>query len=128
MSFKWYLLHQNTVPNSEKKIYNKQKAMLPAEYEVPSAIAEVTKDLLVFHKTGIFVNPKKYARCKCRTSDGELIKVGYFDENGLDISKDWIDSQGVDYRDDDVGIAASRKFPSETFRFSYEDRLNFMTS
>ena len=105
MSFRWYLLHQNIVPKSEDKTYGDQKAMLTADYEVPSAVTEVTKDLLIFRKTGNFVNSSRYARCECVTSDGFRVIVGYFDGNGLVVDNYWVDDRYYS-----VGLAASRKF------------------
>lgn len=105
MDFRWYLLHQNIVPKSENKTYGDQKAMFTAEYEVPSAITEVTKNLLLFRKTGNFVNQSRYARCECVTSGGNRVDAGYFDEGGLHVSPDWDDDHRYD-----LGVAASRKF------------------
>ena len=105
MSFRWYLLHQNIVPKSESKTYDEQKAMLAVDYEVPSAVAEATKDLLVFKKTGNFVNSSRYARCEVVTSVGYRVFVGYFGERGLDVIFYWDDGR-YGY----VGLAASRKF------------------
>ena len=105
MSFRWYLLHQNIVPKSESKTYDEQKAMLAVDYEVPSAVAEATKDLLVFKKTGNFVNSSRYARCEDVASDGYRVGVGVFDGDGLDVDVFW--DAG---RDDVIGLAASRKF------------------
>lgn len=105
MDFRWYLLHQNIVPKSEDKTYGEQVRMLTADYEVPSAITEVTKDLLVFRKTGNFVNPSRYARCESVASVGRRVGVGIFGGNGLDVSYCWDDR-----RYSCVGVAASRKF------------------
>jgi hypothetical protein len=105
MSFRWYLLHQNIVPKSEDKAYDEQVRMLTADYEVPSAVTEATKDLLVFHKTGNFVNPSRYARCECVPSVGDRVVVGHFDERGLVVGHYW--DCFHDYR---IGLAASRKF------------------
>lgn len=104
MDFRWYLLHQNIVPKSEDKNYGDQKAMLTTDYEVPSAVTEATKDLLVFRKTGNFVNPSRYARCECVTSDGHRVPVGYFDESGLDVNDYWGDGRPYPF-----GVAASRR-------------------
>ena len=105
MDFRWYLLHQNIVPKSEDKTYGEQKAMLTADYEVPSAITEVTKDLLVFRKTGNFVNQSRYARCECVTSDGYRVSAGSFGGHGLLVCSYW-----DGYRYYRIGVAASRKF------------------
>lgn len=102
---RWYLLHTSIVPKSENKLFDEQKAMLPAEYEVPSAIAEVSKDLLVFKSTGVYANPSRYGRCMDVGSDGSRVRVGCFDADGLNVSY---------CRDDDrydiIGVSASRKF------------------
>lgn len=105
MSFRWYLLHQNIVPKSESKTYDEQKAMLAVDYEVPSAVAEATKDLLVFKKTGNFVNSSRYARCEVVSSFGYRVGVGLFGESGLLVGYFW-----DGYRYGDFGLAASRKF------------------
>jgi len=105
MSFRWYLLHQSIVPKSESKTFNDQKAMLTADYEVPSAITEVSKDLLVFRKTGTFVNPSRWARTEDVTSDGGRVDVGDCVQNGLSVNDYW--DGGCN---DDFGVSASRKF------------------
>ena len=105
MSFRWYLLHQNIVPKSEDKTYGDQKTMLTADYEVPSAVTEATKDLLIFRKTGIFANSSQYARCECVASDGRRVLVGYFDSDGLGVDYYWDDN-----RNDNIGVSSARKF------------------
>jgi hypothetical protein len=106
MDFRWYLLHKSIIPGSPDKNYYKQVAMLTADYEVPSAVTEATKDLLVFRKTGKFVNHLWLARCKCVALPWPrgLVTVGFFGKHGLTISSS---------RDLDVhyfiGLAASRK-------------------
>src|SRR3989344_2578526 len=105
MSFRWYLLHRDIVPKSDNKTYDDQKAMLTADYEVPSAVTEATKDLLVFRKSGNFVNLSRFARCKCVTSDGDRVVVGSFDELELFVIYHWDDDRYFD-----LGLAASRKF------------------
>jgi len=110
MQLRWYLMLKNIIPNSTSKTPEEQVAMLPPEYEVPSTIAEVTKDILVFRKTDVRPNPSHWAACTERTvktdkvSAGHVSCVGIFDGDGL----------SVDYcyglRDDVVGLGASRKF------------------
>src|SRR3989344_1409706 len=70
LALRWYLLLKEIVPGSEKKTFEEQKAMLPKEYEVPSAAAETAKDLFVFQKTSSHVNPKRYARTADLVSGG----------------------------------------------------------
>jgi len=110
MQLRWYLMLKNIMPDSTSKTPEEQVAMLPPEYEVPSTIAEVTKDILVFRKTDVRPNPSHWAACTERTvktdkvSAGHVSCVGIFDGDGL----------SVDYcyglRDDVVGLGASRKF------------------
>lgn len=102
---RWYLLHTNIVPKSEDKTFDEQKAMLPVEYEVPSAITEVAKDLLVFKKTGVCANPSRYGRCTDVDSGGGRVRVGYFGAGGLDVGGCWGDG-----RCGGIGVSASRKF------------------
>ena len=105
MDLRWYLLHTNIVPKSEGKTFDEQKAMLPAEYEVPSAITEVSKDLLVFKKTGVYANLSRYGRCTDVDSDGDRVSVGHFFAVGLHVGDYW-DVSRVDI----LGVSASRKF------------------
>lgn len=105
MKLRWYLLHRNIVPYSEDKTFDEQKIMLTAEYELPLAIVETTKDFLVFCRTGEFVNPFRSARCECVTLDDSRVSVGDFGANGLNVygDRDNIRCYGI-------GVAASRKF------------------
>jgi len=109
MTLRWYLMLKDIVPGSTDMTPEDQVAMLPAEYEVPTTIAEVTKDILVFRKTDVRPNPSRWAACTERTVktsqvDADLVScVGRFGEYGLNVSI-W---HGL--RDDDVGVGASRK-------------------
>ena len=105
-----YILLRKIVPGSTYKTPEEQVAMLPAEYEVPTTIAEVTKNILVFRKTGKRCNGSVWAACTERTvktgkvSAGGVSCVGCFGEFGLYVGY-WLGN-----RDDDVGLGASRKF------------------
>ena len=101
-SLRWYLLH--IVPVLKDTTYDQQKARLPAEYEIPSAITEVTKNLLVFRETRNFMNLQQRAYCDDITSRGYHVDVG-INENTLVIG----DMGSINYG---VGVAASRKLPS----------------
>ena len=103
--FRWYLMPLEIVPESTSKTYAEQTAMLPADYEVPLAIEEVTKVILYYRKNGIYLNPTTYSRCRDVASDGDPVDVGYFDSEGLDVGSGWGDERH--YR---IGLAASRKF------------------
>lgn len=104
-----YILLREIVPGSTGMTPEEQVAMLPPEYEVPTTIAEVTKDILVFRKTGKRCNGSRWAACSERTVQtsrvgaGVVSCVGYFGEFGLRV-RYW---GGL--RHDDVGVGASRK-------------------
>ncbi len=111
MELRWYLMLKEIVPDSTSKTPEDQVKMLPAEYEVPATIAEVSKDLLAFRKTGERPNYSRWAACKERTvktdtaNAGLVSCVGYFVEDGLRVGS-WHGS-----RSDSVGFGASRKLP-----------------
>jgi len=103
--FRWYLMPLEIIPDSTEKTYQEQVAMLPAEYEVPLAIEEVTKLILYYRKNGIYLNQTNYGRCQDVTSDGSRVYVGRFDSYGLDVSYCWDDNRNYN-----IGLAASRNF------------------
>lgn len=103
--FRWYLMPLEIIPNSTDKTYQEQVVMLPADYEVPLAIEEVTKDLLYYRKNGIYLNPQRYGRCQDVPSGGYRVVVGNFVSKGLVVDNYW-----VGYRLCYIGVAASRKF------------------
>lgn len=113
--FRWYLMPLEIVPNFRNKTYRKQAAMLPAEYEVPFAVEEVSKVILHCKKNGIYLNSLKWGRCQDVTSNGRRVIVGNFDSWGLDVT-DWVWLNGRN--DHDVGLATSRKFSSTPLRTS----------
>lgn len=105
-----YLLLREIVPGSTNSTPEQQVAMLPEGYEVPTTIAEVTKDILVFRKTGKRCNGSRWAACKERTvktdkaDAGNVSCVGLFHGIGLNVYG-WVGDQR-----DLVGVGASRKF------------------
>ena len=102
---RWYLLLKDIVPNSENKTFEEQQAMLPEEYEVPSAVAEIAKNLFVFEKSGSHANPNRYARTADLDSARYRVRVGDCDAGGV-----YVDCRWGDRRDGYVGVSASRKF------------------
>ena len=114
LELRWYLLLKDIAPNSTVKTPEEQVAMLPEGYEVPTTIAETTKDVLVFRKTGTRPNPSQWAACTERTVKTDKLSadrvgyvscVGYFDEDGLNVVYGWDGD-----RRSHVGVGASRKF------------------
>ncbi len=106
-SLRWYLLLAEVVPGSNNKWFADQETMLPAEYEIPLAVEETAKDLLYIRKSGQYLNSSVWARCRDTSSGGGRVDVGDGGPRGF----------GVDYWDDRpdplIGIAASRKLPTE---------------
>jgi len=105
LKFRWYLLLRNIVPNSESRTFDEQKEMVPCEYEIPSAVAETAKNLLIYKKTGSYVNPKRHARTLDTSSDVSRVHVGFCNAKGITISSN-LDT----HIHEDIGIGASRKF------------------
>lgn len=103
---RWYLMLAEIIPGSEDKTFDEQMAMLPAEYEVPTAVEEVTKDFLCFKKTGVYLNGNRYGRVQDVDSRGLRVNVGGFDGDGLSVSNYWDDKALYD-----LGLAAARKLP-----------------
>src|SRR3989344_5611968 len=91
MQLRWYLMLKDIVPGSTGQTPEEQVAMLPPEYEVPTTIAETTKDILVFRKTDVRPNGSRWAACTERTVKtdkaraGNVSCVGVFDEDGLHV-------------------------------------------
>jgi hypothetical protein len=85
-----------------------KKALLTSNNE-PMAVVETAKDLLIYKKTGKYVNPNRYARTADLASDGNRVSVGYCSAGGVGVS----DFRG-DARYDSIGVGASRKF-DQTF-------------
>ena len=109
MQLRWYLMLKDIVPGSTDKTPEEQVAILPAEYEVPTTIAETTKDILVFRKTDVRPNGSRWAACTERTvktdkaDAGGVSGVGRFCGHGLSVDY-WSGVRSVD-----VGVGASRK-------------------
>ena len=103
-SFRWYLMPVEILPGSAGKIHSKQIDMLPADYEVPWAIEEVSKNILYYRKNGAYPNPTKWGRCQDRVTDGYRVDVGYSELEGLNIGYHW---DGIPL--DSIGLAVSRK-------------------
>ncbi len=106
---RWYLLLKEIVPNSTGKTPEKQLVLLPPEYELPSTIAEVTKDLFVFKKTGIRSNSSRYAACAERTIQTPRFLADYVSCVGSFAGSGLLVSGWDGFRLYSVGLGASRK-------------------
>ncbi|GEM_PF-1757921 len=101
---RWYLCLKEIVPQSENKTFDQHQAMLPAAYEVPTSVAEVTKHIVCFKKTGSYLNPTRYGRVQDTSSDGGRVNVGRSGAWGLDVFNCW---DGLRWHA--LGVSASRK-------------------
>jgi hypothetical protein len=105
LEFRYYLLLRGIVPRSTALMFSDQTSMLPAEYEVPPAIAETTKDLIIYDKLKVYVNPRHYARTSDLDSDGNRVSVGVCDAIGV-----YLNYWHGDDPYDRIGVGAARKF------------------
>lgn len=106
MKFRWYLLLREIIPDSECKTFNKQKMLLPKEYEIPTAVVETAKDFLIYKKEEIYVNDARYARTADKNSGSYRVVVGCCDTEGV-----FVRFRENKEPKDNVGIAASRRLP-----------------
>lgn len=104
LEFRWHLLLTEIVPGSTNKRPYEQA--LPPEYELPTALAEVTKDLFVYRKLGAYPNREHWAHTKEQTSHGGFSLVGNCDPRGVNVDL-WLGSPLSD-----VGVGAARKLPA----------------
>jgi len=105
----WALMTKDVLPNSRKKAYSEQQALLKGHYVVPGVL-EMATGLLVHHvKSGEKLYPDKpctYTRCKDRLRNGDRMVVGSFGVSGLDVSFDVYE----DLVEDKGGLCGLRKF------------------
>ncbi len=101
----WQLVKKTPVENSVSKTWNEQQALLSKDEEMPSARIVVYTTIGHFLVTNEWLFKNIYVRCSDLDSDGHRVYVGNFDSGRL-----YIDSVWDDYRDDNLGLASSRKF------------------
>jgi hypothetical protein len=102
---RWYLIRKDIVASSTSKNFDKQKALLSENEEVPRACEFIYTIVLYFLATGERLFEKVYARCVDLASGGGRVGVGDFDADGLVVSNDWDDDAL-----DSLGLASARKF------------------
>ena len=85
--------------------YDEQVKKLEKNWVTPHP-AILMQALLEYHKkTGKYAMKNWHSRTSLRDSDGSRVYVGYCDADGVYVFSVW-----VGYRDDNVGLSASRKF------------------
>lgn len=97
---RWYLMPLVTIQESLDKNYKDQLKIVPKNYEVATAIEEVTKNILYYRKTGICHNaePLRFNQCqnvyyKAGSYEGSQVTVGWFEGTKLlEVSGCWHNS------------------------------------
>ncbi len=110
---RWYLMPLMFLQNSVGKSYEALPEIIPPNYEMATAVEEVTKLLLYHRKTGLFLTPEGeltyYNRCRSASErkKGAHAMVGWFktiEKPLLEVSRCWDSSTTSTY-----GIALSMK-------------------
>lgn len=104
VNLQWYLIRKGEVPNSTSKTWQEQQSLLASDETTPRACEVIFMVMLYFLVTGKRLLERMYVRCIDVSSNGVRAHVGRFDSGGLFVAS-WTDGD----RDDDVGLAASRK-------------------
>jgi len=91
----WALITKNELPNSRKKTYSEQQALIKRTYVVPGAL-EMAIGILMHHvKSGekLYPNsPRTYTHCKEKLGYGGLrVVVGSFGASGLSVGGNYLD-------------------------------------
>ena len=101
----WHLLRTTPVPDSFRKTWDEQQALLLPDEEMPSAATVVFATMLHFMARRV----RLFRSCCVRTSDvdfyGVRVNVGLFDAGGFVVSSDW--DAG---RYGDLGVSSAQKF------------------
>jgi len=101
----WQLVRKTLVSGLTSKTWDEQQALLAKSEETPTARVMVYTIIGHFLATGERLFERTYVRCSDIVSDGYRVDVGLFSSSGLGIG-----NYSDDDRDDDLGLAASRKF------------------
>jgi len=83
LQYRWYLGHQQIHPQSTRKTWEEQLAILPAGYRPPFAVEETAKLIFYFRRNSIYLNTFLYSRCADETIEGYRPIVGVFSGAGV---------------------------------------------
>lgn len=102
----WHLIQKTSVSGSKSKTWQDQKSLVDSTKidEVPEPNVMVYTIIGHFLKEGVRLFEKERVRTSALTSDGNRVLVGNFAFTGLGIDR-WRD----DFRNDDIGVSASRR-------------------
>jgi len=102
---RWLVIRKTPVPNSTRKNWEEQQALL-SDVEITPNIAELVWTLTTYKAVrDTYLLPSLYARTSSVDSDGNRVHVGIFGRDGLDVGN-WL----VGSRYSSLGVSAARKF------------------
>ncbi len=101
----WQLVRKNPVPDSTRRTWNEQNALLGQDEQVPSASVLAQAIIIHYQETEERLYETIYVRCSDVDSIGGRVYLGIFDQYGLHVDNDW-DSR----RFNRVGLSSSRNF------------------
>ncbi len=101
---RWYLMPVGILEGSRSLLYDRQVALLPDEYEVPTAPARVTANVLYYLLNKKYLDTDYWARTSDQSDGGSRVDVRGSSGRGLSVGY-W-----DDVADDSIGVSASRKF------------------
>ena len=101
----WLAFRKSPVPNSTRKTWDEQQALLGNDGRVPNA-AEVAWGLTTYKEVrDTYLMDNIWVRTVSVDSGGRRVPVGYFFSVGLDVDGYWVDG-----RHSRLGVSAARKF------------------
>jgi hypothetical protein len=103
---RWHLLRKQPPPDSLRKAYGEQCALLSSDEQVPRANEVVYSTILHSLAAGECLFKGVWVRCAERDSYGCRVIVGGFAAGGLHVSSLWGDEQVGG-----LGLVSARKFP-----------------
>jgi hypothetical protein len=106
--FRWYLMLVGNVKDSKGLPCDQQTAMLPREYELPSAIERVTANILYYLLNNEYLDPLFWARTReLKVSGGYSLRLSVFGGYDHMLRVRYFSGAALG----DVTVAASRKLP-----------------
>lgn len=100
----WHLVRKDIVPSSTFKTWQEQQSLLGKDEEISTARVLIYTIILTYLVTGAKLLPNIDARTSDLVSDRYRVFVGYFCDDGLEVSHTLNDA-----RYDDCGVSSERK-------------------
>jgi hypothetical protein len=116
--FRWYLSLREPVPHSQSKTWDEQVALLPENYEAPSAVCELTKQVLYYRSTNrcpYTPNDQNWngygLRCRDEIRLGQQRRFATITVNKR--SGTYLETTAHDWRGTVIMLPATRKLPTQ---------------